>query len=123
MQYVNVKFSGSKSYRDRTILRTLWEPGDVKSVPAQVAQQLRKFAEFSIVPGEATPNVEAMIVAQAKQREEVDVTENMLLAVEGWDKNQLEAYARQYQVELDKRRSLSSLRQEVANLVEQFGAM
>ena len=46
----------------------------------------------------------------------------MLLTVESMDKAALEQYARKYEVELDKRRSLDTLRAEVSTLIEQFGA-
>lgn len=39
------------------------------------------------------------------------------------DKDALEAYAKNYSVDLDKRRSLASLRQEVNNLIELHGAV
>lgn len=123
MQYLNLKFSGAKPYRDRTALRTVWQPGDVKAIPEPAARILRKFAEFAVVGGEAKPDHAAILVAQAKQEEEGSQIESMLLTIETWDKGQLEAYAKQYQVDLDKRRAINVLRQEVATLIEQYGVM
>lgn len=126
MNLVNVKFSGSRAYRDRTALANVWEPGDIKAIPAEDARVLRRFAEFAIVdePVSKQEQEQATVkrkAAKQEQEQEDNATEGMLLTIESWDKNQLEAYARQYEVELDKRRSLQNLRLDVANLVEQYG--
>jgi hypothetical protein len=126
MELVTVKYSGSRGYRDRTAYANDWQPGDVKAIPKDAAQQLRRFAEFEVVKAKPTKEQEAEAVlsqkaAAKKQEDEHNETEGMLLAVQSWDKNQLEAYARKYDTELDKRRSVSSLRLDVANLVERFG--
>lgn len=126
MNLVNVKFSGSRAYRDRTALANVWEPGDIKAIPADDARVLRRFAEFAIVdePVSKQEQEQATVkrkAAKQEQEQEDNATEGMLLTIESWDKNQLEAYARQYEVELDKRRSLQNLRLDVANLVEQYG--
>ena len=126
MNLVNVKFSGSRAYRDRTALANVWEPGDIKAIPAEDAQVLRRFAEFEVVKAKPTKEQEAEAVlsqkaAAKKQEDEDNATEGMLLTLESWDKNQLEVYAKQYEVNLDKRKSTTNLRLEVANLIEQFG--
>lgn len=126
MDLVNVKFSGSRAYRDRTPLANVWEPGDIKAIPAEDAQVLRRFAEFAIVDKPVGKREQEQAIIQQKavtqeQEQEDNATENMLLTIESWDKNQLENYARQYEVELDKRRSLQNLRLDVVNLVEQYG--
>ena len=126
MELVTVKFSGSRAYRDRTAYANVWQPGDVKAIPQDAAQQLKRFAEFKVVGQKPTKEQEAEAALSQKavtqkQEDEHNETEGMLLAVEAWDKNQLEAYARKYDTELDKRRSVSSLRLDVANLVERFG--
>ena len=45
----------------------------------------------------------------------------MLLSVDQMDKGALEAYARKYDVDLDKRGKLDSLRGQVVNLIHQYG--
>lgn len=126
MDLVNVKFSGSRAYRDRTPLANIWQPGDIKAVPAEDAQVLRRFAEFAIVVEPVSKQEQEQAItkqkaAVAKQEDEDNATEGMLLTLESWDKNQLEVYAKQYEVNLDKRKSTTNLRLEVANLIEQFG--
>lgn len=127
MDMIALKYSGKKPYRDRTALRTHWEPGDVKRVPAREAKTLLRFAEFGRAtdkdtiteqPGEAEAAVAAQVQREQDQHNEV---ESMLMLVETMDKEALEAYALKYEVNLDKRRGLDKLRGEVVSLIEQFG--
>ena len=127
MKLIVVKYEGKKPYRDRTPLRNEWEPGDVKRVPERDAKILLRFAEFHRAEeAEATDrpeDVEAAIVAQAKRdNDERNETESMLMLVDTMDKDALDAYALKYEVNLDKRRGLDTLRGEVVSLIEQFGA-
>lgn len=118
---LTLKYTGKTAYRDRTLLRTIWQPGDIKSIPTQEARRLLKFREFEVAE-DAKPDAESQVAQYAAKVQEQDSEkETMLLTVEGWDKSQLEAYARQYSVELDKRKSLANLRLEVSTLIEQFG--
>ena len=127
MQLIAVKYEGKKPYRDRTPLRNEWEPGDAKRVPERDAKTLLRFAEFTRAdeadlteqPGDA----EAVIAAQQqREHDERNETEAMLMLVDTMDKGALEAYALKYEVNLDKRRGLDTLRGEVVSLIEQFGA-
>lgn len=127
MKLIPVKYSGRKFYRDRTLLRNEWNPGDVKRVPEREAKNLLRFAEFKRADeAEATDlpgDVEAVVAAQAqREKDERDETEGMLMLIDSMDKDALEAYALKYEVNLDKRRSLDKLRSEVVSLIEQFGA-
>ena len=145
MKLIAVKYEGKKPYRDRTLLRNEWEPGDIKRVPERDAKILLRFAEFERAEeAEATDrpedveatdrpedveatdrpeDVEAAIAAQAqRENDERNETEAMLLLVDTMDKGALEAYALKYEVNLDKRRGLDKLRGEVVSLIEQFGA-
>lgn len=134
MNFVKVKFTGGRSYRDRTLLANCWNPGDVKLVPEDDARSLCKFAEFKLLEcsspkdgerNDAKEDAQALIVQKAveqQQEDEHNETENMLLTIESWDKDQLEAYASKYDTEIDKRKSVTKLRQEVSGLIEQFGA-
>ena len=128
MKLIAVTYSGRKPYRDRTALRNDWLPGDVKRVPEREAKILLRFAEFDRADeAEATDkpgDAEAMVAGQAqREQDERNATESMLLLVDSMDKDALEAYAKNYSVDLDKRRSLASLRQEVNNLIELHGAV
>ena len=127
MQLIAVKYQGRKRYRDRTPLRNEWEPGDAKRVPERDAKTLLRFAEFHRAEeAEATDrpeDVEAAIAAQAqRENDERNETEAMLMLVDTMDKGALEAYAHKYEVHIDKRRGLDTLRGEVVSLIEQFGA-
>ena len=127
MKLIVVKYEGKKPYRDRTPLRNEWEPGDVKRVPERDAKILLRFAEFHRAEeAEATDrpeDVEAAIAAQAqRENDERNETESMLMLVDTMDKDALDAYALKYEVNLDKRRGLDTLRGEVVSLIEQFGA-
>lgn len=127
MNFVNIEYSGKKPYTDRTALRNEWKPGDSKLVPEQDARALLRFVEFR--PGKKAIDTQADAEVKLKQKareatEKADTRahEEILLTVESMDKDALEAYAAKYEVNLDKRRGVATLRQEVANLVEQFGA-
>lgn len=127
MKLIAVKYSGQKPYRDRTALRNVWAPGDVKRVPEREAKVLLRFAEFDRADeSEATDqpgDAEAIVSATAQiEQDERNATESMLLLVESMDKDALEAYALKYETSLDKRYGLDKLRAEVVSLIEQFGA-
>ena len=127
MKLIVVKYEGKKPYRDRTPLRNEWEPGDVKRVPERDTKILLRFAEFHRAEeAEATDrpeDVEAAIAAHAqRENDERNETEAMLMLVDTMDKDALDAYALKYEVNLDKRRGLDTLRGEVVSLIEQFGA-
>lgn len=130
MNLVRLTYTGTKSYRDKTKLRNTWEPGQARLVPDEIAKLLLRFAEFTKDDGEAAPTdtetAEALTqvqVVQETEKQQHNEREAMLLAVEAWDKDQLEAYAKKYNTTLDKRRSVNTLRQEVGNLIEQFGVL
>lgn len=127
MKLIAVKYEGKKPYRDRTLLRNEWEPGDIRRVPERDARILLRFAEFhraeEAEASDRPEDVEAAVAAQAqREKSERNETEAMLLLVDTMDKDALEAYALKYEVNLDKRRGLDKLRGEVVSLIEQFGA-
>ena len=127
MQLIAVKYQGRKRYRDRTPLRNEWEPGDAKRVPERDAKTLLRFAEFTRADNaditERPGDAEAVIAAQQqREHDERNETEAMLMLVDTMDKGALEAYALKYEVHIDKRRGLDTLRGEVVSLIEQFGA-
>ena len=136
MKLIAVKYEGKKPYRDRTLLRNEWEPGDIKRVPERDAKILLRFAEFDrpedveatdrpedVEATDRPEDVEAAIAAQTqRENDERNETEAMLMLVDTMDKDALEAYALKYEINLDKRRGLDKLRGEVVSLIEQFGA-
>ncbi len=125
MKFVNIKYTGARQYRDRTSLRTVWEPGDTNLVSEGDAKLLLRYIEFERVPdakatatGEAqAKKAQAVVQQQAKKAERQAEAE--LLEIEQMNKEALEAYARQnFGVELDKRRSVDSLRLQVTELAQ-----
>lgn len=128
MNFVPIKYIGRKDYRDRTSLRQSWQPGDTKLVPEQDAKKLLQFAEFERSEAQAKPaelkqaKTANKVADKAKQDAKRDL-ENVQVSIDQMDKDALEAYAKNYSVDLDKRRSLAALRQEVNNLVELHGAV
>lgn len=103
--------------------RIVWDnPGDVRLVPEDVAAKMLarnpdvyQLGEYS---GESAPAVAAKPTApDDAARQELD------LVIRTMDKEALEGYAKtQFGQDLDLRKSVESLRQQVAMLVDQFGA-
>lgn len=124
---VYVKYSGRKTYADKTPHRNVWATGDVKPVPVAAAEALLKFVEFEVIEKPKTEDAveEVALTQQAnatKDKDEQDTTNAILMTIDSMEKGALEEYARKYEVELDKRRSVATLRDEVRGLIEQFGA-
>jgi hypothetical protein len=126
MELIGVTYSGRKPYKDKTPLRTSWMPGDTKRVPEDAARVLCRFAEFARAQDQGAQASDdevmaAVVSVKQKDKDEEAARNNMLNLIDSMDKDALEAYARNYEVELDKRRRVSNLRAEVVSLVEQFG--
>lgn len=130
-----VKYNGRKTYADKTALRNVWNAGDVKPVPVHDAETLLKFVEFELVekPSSAAPSgdtvsddeAEVALAQKAqatKEQDEQAATNAILMTIDTMDKDALESYARKYEVEIDKRRGVAKIRDEVKGLVEQYGA-
>ena len=134
MKFVKVRYDGVTPYTDRTPLKNAWEPGDVKLVSEDDARALRRYLEFQLVTEDAkaerkkSATDEQAEVAQAQQSQQhalaskkanESAIESALLEISIMEKDALESYARQnYSVDLDKRRSLDTLRTQVTALVQ-----
>ena len=134
MKFVKVRYTGVTPYTDRTPLKNAWEPGDVKLVSEDDARALRRYLEFQRVADDAkaerkkSATDEQAELAQAQQSQQHamaskkandSAVEAALLEISIMEKDALEAYARQnYSVDLDKRRSLDTLRTQVTALVQ-----
>ena len=142
MKFVKIHYEGASAYKDRTPLKNEWEPGDEKLVSEADARKLLGYLEFKRVeesapkkaakPGrkgeKADDSEEAAALEQAMQAQALakatednaqKLTESTLIEVEQMDKDQLEAYARaNYAVEIDKRRSVETIRNQVTALVQ-----
>ena len=125
MNLTRITYNGHKPYRDREV-RYEWTPGDAKLVPEKAARRLLRFPVFALATASATEDETAQataVVELAKQQERDDhhAKEGILMTIESMDKNALESYAAKYETHLDKRKSETVLRAQVANLIEQFG--
>ena len=125
MNMTRITYHGTKPYRDREV-RYEWAPGDAKLVPAKAARRLLRFPVFALATESATDAeqeqaIVAMELAKQQERDEHHEKEGLLMTIEAMDKNALEAYAAKYETNLDKRKSETVLRAQVANLIEQFG--
>ena len=125
MNLTRITYNGHKPYRDREV-RYEWAPGDAKLVPEKAARRLLRFPVFALATESATDAeqeqaIVAMELAKQQERDEHHEKEGLLMTIEAMDKNALEAYAAKYETNLDKRKSETVLRAQVANLIEQFG--
>ena len=142
MKFVKVRYDGVTPYTDRTPLKNAWEPGDVKLVSEADALALCRYLEFQRVTDDAKAKAEQKKAAAGKKSETEEqaelaqaqqsqqhaiaskkandsAVESALLEISIMEKDALEAYARQnYSVDLDKRRSLDTLRTQVTALVQ-----
>ena len=134
MKFVKVRYEGQAPYTDRTALKNAWEPGDEKLVSEADARLLSSYLEFKRVADEkADPKKDAkgkkadadeqaqhaQAQAAAKEKAEKNAVEETLVEIGLMTKEALEAYARQnYGLELDKRRSVETLRNQVIELVQ-----
>ena len=123
MTDVAVKYEGPRAaYREGTYGSGLmWTKGETKLVPAALAEKLLRHAPV-YVPGDkkAAPKHAEVIAEPAKKDE--DDTQEVRDSFNTMDKDALETYARtHFRVELDKRKSLQSLRGQVTQLVDQYG--
>ena len=135
MKFVKVRYTGVTPYTDRTPLKNAWEPGDIKLVSEDDARTLRRYLEFQLVTegakaehkkkpetdeqAELAQAQQAQQHAMASKKANDSAVEAALLEISIMEKDALEAYARQnYSVDLDKRRSLDTLRTQVTALVQ-----
>ena len=102
--------------------RIEWDAiGAVRLVPENVAAKMAKVNHdvyrIGTYAGEAAPALPAEKPAEDNNRLELD------MVIQTMDKDALETYARtHFRQELDKRRSVETLRQEVGRMIDQFGA-
>jgi hypothetical protein len=132
-----IKFIGRKPFLDNLYRSGLhWEPGQTRDVPVDLGNKFLRHADV-FTPGKKiaanedirdilVDDTKAVLAAArkktAKEEEEAgrveDTRDNLLLM----DKNALEAFARaHFRVELDKRRKLEDLRQQVSGYIDQYG--
>ena len=129
MKFVKVRYDGTTAHTDRTALKNAWEPGDVKLVSEADARLLTRYLEFKRVTDDTEAEADeqaaleqaqhAQQQAAVQEKANKDAIEDALVEVGLMTKEALESYARQnYGLELDKRRSVETLRNQVVELVQ-----
>lgn len=125
---VNIKYVGAKpqGVRDQVAgTGILWAHGETRPVPDWAVPTLLLHPTiWARAEGATDPVSDADIVPpKPDPREETEVNEAIHdLQIGAMDKDALEQYAkRHFSVDLDKRRSVISLRNQVKTLVAQFG--
>lgn len=142
-----IRYIGKKSFTDRLYGSGLdFEPSQVREVPSELARSFLKHADLFEVetpqgkpitppnddeppePTEPQDDTAELLALQAEKDKAKAQDENNLqdlfVQVSVMDKNALEQFARdRYQVDLNKRKSVENLREEVIGLINQFGAL
>ena len=100
----------------------IFTQGETKLVPDDLATKLLRHADV-YVPGDAKgatkPQDEQ---AKPKTQTEEEMLQDLRDTVSQMDKDALESYARtNFNVELDNRKSVASLRQSVNQMLDQYG--
>jgi len=123
---IPVKYVGHRpTYTDGTYgTRIVFTQGETLLVPAAKAKQMLRHPDV-YVPGDLTePAATAPIDAssQSKKSDEDDQEQGVRDAVAAMDKAALEQFAKtHFNVEIDKRKAVATLRAEVTGLIDQYG--
>lgn len=130
MNELAVKFIGSEVWRDRLYGSGLYfVPQQTRMVPFLTARKLLQhvdlFEQGSVK--EAAADDTAMLLERAGREEvregaRLDETFDVFGSVSQMDKNSLADFAkRHFQQDLDRRKSVETLRDEVRGLIDRFG--
>lgn len=143
----NLVYIGKKYFVDRLYGSGLdFEPNQVREVPSELARSFLRHADLFAVSQEPGGTIEYMydmegglievnidntaelLELQAKKDKEAAKSgqelQDLLMQVSTMDKNALSQFAKdRYQVDLNKRKAVETLREEVIGLINQFGAM
>lgn len=153
MEKTSIEYIGKKPFFDRLYNTGLsFDMGQIRSIPSPTARLFLKHADLFRVAeqaektgepkdkkakdntpadGEATDTVddtEALLAEQAEKTAQKLKDENNLrdlyVQVSVMDKTALEQFAKdRYQHNIDKRKSVETLREEVVGLIDRFGAL
>lgn len=134
---MNIEYIGKKLFSDRLYNTGLtFDVGQVRDVPDEIARLFLRHSDLFAEAGKKevkpktaeTDNTKELITEQAKVNEQKQVEQNALAdlyaQVSVMDKDALEQFAKDhYQVDINKRKSLENLREEVIGLIDQFGVV
>lgn len=118
---VSVKYIGKRlEYTDGTFgTRIRFLQGESRMVPLDKARLMLKHPDV-YVPGVADAPVAVLPVETTEE----DNVQDMRDAIASMDKAALESYTKtHFRIDLDKRKSVESLRHQVTGLVDQFGVL
>lgn len=132
-----IAYIGKKPFSDRLYNTGLnFDVGQVREVPDDMARLFLRHKDLFAVSDKApkvskpkeTDNTQALIDQKAKEIAEKTKDENNLqdlyTQVSVMDKDALEQFAKdRYQVDLNKRKAVETLREEVVGLIDQFGVV
>lgn len=133
-----ILYIGTTSFTDRLYNTGLtFHPRQRRQLPADTARLFLRHADlFELAKADKPEDItkqkdddtQEQLAKQAKKDAQKTKDDNVLqelyVQVSTMDKDALEQFAKDhYQVNLDKRRSLDNLREEVVGLIDQFGVV
>jgi len=122
MEKVAVKYVGKRAtYTEGTYgSRIVFAQGQTVLVPADLAAKLLRHPDV-YQTGENAQAV-AVEVPEGKDDEQQTETQNVRDQIAIMDKNALESFAKTtFRIDLDKRKGINALREQVTGLVDQYG--
>ena len=126
-QAVGIRYVGVRDLHEDHLYgtRLAWLPGQVHNVDAAIAVRMlmhKDVYERADVEANKPVSGKSNQVEQEQERVQEQQLEDTRSAIAIMDKDALEQYAKtHFQIDLDKRKGLSSLRLQVVGLIDQFG--
>ena len=126
-QAVGIRYVGVRDLHEDHLYgtRLAWLPGQVHNVDAAIAVRMlmhKDVYERADVETNKPVSGKSNQVEQEQNRIQEQQLEDTRSAIAIMDKDALEQYAKtHFQIDLDKRKGLSSLRLQVVGLIDQFG--
>lgn len=118
---VSVKYVGFREqYTDGAFgSGVVFRKGESKLIPADIAVRMLRHPSV-YVPGDV--EAEAAPVKEAKDDDEESNAQDLRDQIQAMEKDGLKGFAKvHFNVDLDSRKAVSSLREQVIGLVDQFG--
>lgn len=131
-----ISYIGKKPFSDRLYNTGLtFDVGQVREVPDEMARLFLRHQDLFVLSDKPAKkdkpksddtqeliDEHAKVTAQ-KTKDENDL-QDLYVQVHNMDKDALEQFAKDhYQIDLNKRKSLENLREEVVGLIDQFGVV
>ena len=126
-QAVGIRYVGVRDLHEDHLYgtRLAWLPGQVHNVDAAIAVRMlmhKDVYERADVEANKPVSGKSNQVEQEQERVQEQQLDDTRSAIAIMDKDALEQFAKtHFQIDLDKRKGLSSLRSQVIGLIDQFG--